>query len=83
MDAKSSGCQAGKGHQDAVVTGFGIMIKINEKGVKFKSHIDGSIHEFTAENVMEIQRKIGADIIITYYALEIADILNKKSNELQ
>ncbi len=40
--------------------------KINEKGVKFKSHIDGSIHEFTAENVMEIQRKIGADIIMAF-----------------
>ena len=40
--------------------------KINEKGVKFKSHIDGSIHEFTAENVMDIQRKIGADIIMAF-----------------
>ena len=40
--------------------------KINEEGVKFKSHIDGSIHEFTAENVMDIQRKIGADIIMAF-----------------
>jgi queuine tRNA-ribosyltransferase len=40
--------------------------KINENGVKFKSHIDGSIHEFTPENVMEIQRKIGADIIMAF-----------------
>ena len=40
--------------------------KINENGVRFKSHIDGSIHEFTPENVMEIQRKIGADIIMAF-----------------
>lgn len=40
--------------------------KINEEGVKFKSHIDGSIHFFTPENVMEIQRTIGADIIMAF-----------------
>lgn len=40
--------------------------KIKEEGVKFKSHIDGSFHVFTPENVMEIQRKIGADIIMAF-----------------
>ncbi|WP_010135282.1 tRNA guanosine(34) transglycosylase Tgt [Ochrovirga pacifica] len=40
--------------------------KINEEGVKFKSHIDGSYHFFTPENVMEIQRDIGADIIMAF-----------------
>ncbi|CAL2082334.1 tRNA guanosine(34) transglycosylase Tgt [Tenacibaculum sp. 190524A02b] len=40
--------------------------KINEEGVKFKSHIDGSTHFFTPENVMEIQRSIGADIIMAF-----------------
>ena len=40
--------------------------KINEEGVKFKSHIDGSMHFFTPENVMEIQRIIGADIIMAF-----------------
>jgi queuine tRNA-ribosyltransferase len=34
--------------------------------VKFKSHIDGSFHFFTPENVMEIQRTIGADIIMAF-----------------
>jgi queuine tRNA-ribosyltransferase len=38
--------------------------KIKEEGVKFKSHIDGSYHFFSPENVMEIQRTIGADIIM-------------------
>ena len=40
--------------------------KIKEEGVKFKSHIDGSSHFFTPENVMEIQRSIGADIIMAF-----------------
>ena len=40
--------------------------KIKDEGVKFKSHIDGSYHFFTPENVMEIQRTIGADIIMAF-----------------
>ena len=40
--------------------------KITEHGVKFKSHIDGSSHFFTPENVMEIQKSIGADIIMAF-----------------
>jgi len=40
--------------------------KIKEEGVKFKSHIDGSYHFFSPESVMEIQRKIGADIIMAF-----------------
>ncbi|WKK67209.1 tRNA guanosine(34) transglycosylase Tgt [Lutimonas zeaxanthinifaciens] len=40
--------------------------KIKEEGVKFKSHIDGSSHFFSPEFSMEIQRKIGADIIMAF-----------------
>ncbi len=40
--------------------------KIIEEGVKFTSHIDGSKHFFTPENVMDIQRTIGADIIMAF-----------------
>jgi queuine tRNA-ribosyltransferase len=40
--------------------------KITEEGVVFKSHIDGSTHTFTPENVMDIQRRIGADIIMAF-----------------
>ena len=40
--------------------------KIKEEGVKFKSHIDGSLHVFTPERVMELQRSIGADIIMAF-----------------
>jgi queuine tRNA-ribosyltransferase len=62
--------------------------KIKEEGVVFKSHIDGSKHTFTPENVMDIQRSIGADIIMAFdecppypcdkrYATESLKITNK------
>lgn len=40
--------------------------KITEEGVKFSSHIDGSKHIFTPENVMDTQRIIGADIMMAF-----------------
>ena len=40
--------------------------KISERGVNFKSHIDGSSHFFTPENAIDIQRSIGADIIMVF-----------------
>lgn len=38
--------------------------KINEDGVKFQSHIDGSYHTFTPEGVVDIQRNLGSDIMM-------------------
>ncbi|MFT4778330.1 MAG: queuine tRNA-ribosyltransferase [Flavobacteriales bacterium] len=40
--------------------------KIEESGVKFKSHIDGSTHIFSPERAIDIQRSIGADIIMAF-----------------
>ncbi len=40
--------------------------KIKEEGVTFRSHVDGSKHLFTPENVMDTQRIIGADIIMAF-----------------
>ncbi|MFP5041044.1 tRNA guanosine(34) transglycosylase Tgt [Parasediminibacterium sp. JCM 36343] len=59
--------------------------KINEEGVLFQSHIDGSRHLFTPEKVMDIQRSIGGDIIMAFdecppYPSEY--IYAKKSMEL-
>lgn len=42
------------------------MRKIKEEGVQFSSHIDGSRHLFTPEKVVDIQRVIGADIIMAF-----------------
>ena len=40
--------------------------KINEEGVRFQSHIDGSYHFFTPERAIDIQKSIGADIIMAF-----------------
>jgi queuine tRNA-ribosyltransferase len=40
--------------------------KMKEEGVTFQSHIDGSKHLFTPENVIDVQRTIGADIIMAF-----------------
>lgn len=40
--------------------------KVDEDGVSFKSHIDGSIHRFTPESSIQIQEKLGADIIMAF-----------------
>lgn len=40
--------------------------KIKEEGVEFRSHVDGSKHFFSPEFVIDIQRKIGADIIMAF-----------------
>jgi queuine tRNA-ribosyltransferase len=48
------------------VYSLGANRKITEEGVIFKSHIDGSKHVFTPEGVMDIERTIGADIIMAF-----------------
>lgn len=40
--------------------------KIKEEGVTFQSHVDGSRHHFTPEHVIDIQRQIGADIMMAF-----------------
>lgn len=40
--------------------------KMTEQGVRFQSHIDGSYHQFTPENVIDTQRVIGADIMMAF-----------------
>ncbi|OGH20584.1 MAG: tRNA guanosine(34) transglycosylase Tgt [Candidatus Levybacteria bacterium RIFCSPHIGHO2_02_FULL_37_13] len=40
------------------------LVKIKDDGVTFRSHLDGSLHEFTPEKSIEIQQKLGADIIL-------------------
>jgi queuine tRNA-ribosyltransferase len=40
--------------------------KLKEDGAHFRSHIDGSKHLFTPENIVDIQRKIGADIMMAF-----------------
>jgi queuine tRNA-ribosyltransferase len=48
------------------VFSLGDIRKLSEHGAKFQSHIDGSYHQFTPEGVIDIQRTIGADIIMAF-----------------
>jgi len=42
------------------------LVKITDHSVKFRSHHDGSLHEFTPEKSIEIQHKLGADFILAF-----------------
>lgn len=48
------------------VFSLGALRKITERGVEFRSHIDGSKHLFTPESVMQTQADLGADIIMAF-----------------
>lgn len=48
------------------VFSLGEIRKLSEEGARFQSHIDGSYHLFTPESVINIQRKIGADIVMAF-----------------
>jgi queuine tRNA-ribosyltransferase len=39
---------------------------VSEDGVEFRSHVDGSLHQFTPESVMQIERNLGADVIMQF-----------------
>jgi queuine tRNA-ribosyltransferase len=53
-------------YSSELATEHGKLCIIDEEGVTFTSHLDGSLHRFTAERSIEIQQKIGADIIVAF-----------------
>jgi queuine tRNA-ribosyltransferase len=48
------------------VFSLGRLAEIDEEGVTFRSHLDGSLHRFTPERVMEIEAALGADIVMAF-----------------
>ena len=60
--ANSISSRPAKGEQE----GVGALAKIDEDGVSFKSHLDGSIHYITPEKSIQIQHNLGADIIFAF-----------------
>lgn len=56
----------GLGNKESDTKGEAHLAKVTEEGVSFKSHLDGSQHFFTPEKAIEIQRQIGADIIMAF-----------------
>jgi queuine tRNA-ribosyltransferase len=61
------------------VFSLGDLRKITDDGVIFKSHLDGSIHHFTPELAIQVQEKLGADIIMAFD--ECSEPANRKNNE--
>jgi len=51
---------------EEVATSHGKLAVVDEEGVTFTSHVDGSLHRFTPERSMEIQHGLGADIIFAF-----------------
>lgn len=51
---------------EELATSHGKLAIVDEDGVSFTSHVDGSLHRFTPERSIEIQHKIGADIIYAF-----------------
>lgn len=62
--------QAGKENKSSTQRGKELdepqLVKITEEGVLFRSHLDGTQHMFTPEQSIAIQRKIGADIVLSF-----------------
>ncbi len=53
-------------NEQAKTTNQGALVSIDEDGVSFRSHLDGSTHRFNAESAIDIQHKLGADIIMAF-----------------
>jgi queuine tRNA-ribosyltransferase len=53
-------------YDESVATQHGKLAQIDEEGVTFTSHIDGSLHRFTPERSVEIQHELGADIFFAF-----------------
>lgn len=71
--------------QTELPSSSGRLNKITEEGVTFQSHIDGSTHKLTPESSIEIQEKLGADLIVSFDDLESPNYdyeKTKKSLEL-
>jgi len=65
---------------DVIAPGKDRLAHVDDEGVTFKSHLDGSMHRFTAEVSMQVQHAIGADII---FALdECTTLMNTREYQL-
>lgn len=49
---------------------------VREQGIEFRSHLDGSLHDYTPEAVMRIERNLGADVI-----MQLDELIEGKSDE--
>lgn len=64
--AKKDTSKENSTQQESTNSKQGALVSIDEDGVSFKSHLDGSSHRFNAESAIDIQHKLGADIIMAF-----------------
>ncbi|MFH1789662.1 MAG: tRNA guanosine(34) transglycosylase Tgt [bacterium] len=55
-----------EGNSSSELKQSGCLVKIDKNGVDFRSHIDGSLHRFTPQSAIDVQHKLGADIIMAF-----------------
>ncbi|MCW2802737.1 MAG: tgt [Propionibacteriaceae bacterium] len=67
----------GLGHDDVIATGKSRLAQVDDDGVTFTSHLNGSKHRFTPETSMRIQHELGADIIFAFD--ECTTLMNTRS----
>lgn len=67
----------GARHDDVVAAGKDRLAKVDDDGVTFKSHLDGSLHRFTPEVSMQVQHQLGADLIFAFD--ECTTLLNTRA----
>jgi queuine tRNA-ribosyltransferase len=65
---------------DVIAPGKDRLAHVDDEGVTFKSHLDGSMHRFTAEVSMQVQHAIGADIIFAFD--ECTTLMNTREYQL-
>lgn len=65
---------------DVIAPGKDRLAHVDDEGVTFKSHLDGSMHRFTAEVSMQVQHSIGADIIFAFD--ECTTLMNSKEYQI-
>jgi len=68
---------SGARHDDVVAPGKDRLAHVDDDGVTFKSHLDGSLHRFTPEVSMQVQHQLGADIIFAFD--ECTTLLNTRA----
>lgn len=66
---------------DSVASQHGKLAIIDEEGVSFTSHVDGSLHRFTPERSVEIQHELGADIFFAFDECTAAEASHEYQNE--
>ena len=72
---------AGLEDDDVIAEGKSRLAQIDDDGVTFTSHLDGSLHRFTPEVSMQIQHRLGADILFTFD--ECTTLMNTRAYQEQ